>query len=520
MEHLALYRKWRPQTFEALVGQEANTRILKNAVAGNRQSHAYLFCGTRGTGKTSTARILAKALNCAQPEAGEPCNHCSSCLNITAGRSLDVFEIDAASNRGIDEVRDLLEKVHFVPAEGRFKVYIIDEAHMLTTEAFNALLKTFEEPPAHVVFILATTEPRKIPLTILSRCQRYDFRPISEDKMAGALKVIAEREAINITDDALYFLAQKAKGSMRDALSLLDQGMGAGEDLLTVESLSRILGSVLTDFWPDFLGDIAAGDIVSLFRSLDELATDGKDLRTFYSDLRELLGDIISYNGDTSKGYGKIVASCRGILEPREIVWLLRVLGEEESAFRYQRDAKVVCRFLLAKIVDGLTEGHEKIHVISGEREVKTSKDFAADTSFASDRREEVPISTKPFSEKGKEETGIAGEKGAIAEDESKMALTAEKKDAFEDKEALWSDILASVRQLSAKTFTWLSRAQLRDISDREITVYYYASDSMFRDKIQEPEHAAIVKKAIGEVTAADLEFRIIKDSEEGSLFD
>lgn len=354
MEHLALYRKWRPQNFKTIIGQDDNVRVLKNAVVSGRTTHAYLFCGTRGTGKTSTARILAKALNCEHSVDGEPCNECENCRAITAGSFMDVIEIDAASNRGIDEVRDLLEKVHFVPVKGKYKVYIIDEAHMLTTEAFNALLKTFEEPPAHVVFILATTEARKVPLTILSRCQRYDFKPINEKTLIDALSAIAKAENVAAEEDAIALLAEKAKGSMRDALSLMDQAMGT-EMIMTAAELNRLTGSVPYEFWPDFFRSIAANDLPAVFAAIDGIEEEGKDLRQFFRDFRDCAGDLISAAslGGESR-YQQILKQCASLFTPAQILEILTVCGESEIVFRYNRDGKAVCRFLMARIMRAL----------------------------------------------------------------------------------------------------------------------------------------------------------------------
>lgn len=354
MEHLALYRKWRPQNFKTIIGQDDNVRVLRNAVASGRTVHAYLFCGTRGTGKTSTARILAKALNCEHSVDGEPCNECENCRAITDGSFMDVIEIDAASNRGIDEVRDLLEKVHFVPVKGRYKVYIIDEAHMLTTEAFNALLKTFEEPPAHVVFILATTEARKVPLTILSRCQRYDFKPINEKTLITALSNIAGAENVAAEEDAIALLAEKAKGSMRDALSLMDQAMG-NEKVMTAEELNRLTGSVPYEFWPGFFRSIAGNDLPAVFAAIDGIEREGKDLRQFFRDFRDCAGDLISgAEQDGSGRYQQILKECADLFIPAQILDIITVCGESEIVFRYNRDGKAVCRFLMARIMRAL----------------------------------------------------------------------------------------------------------------------------------------------------------------------
>src|ERR1700716_961069 len=242
-EYQSLYRKYRSQTFGDLVGQEAASRALQGAIIGGRVSHAYLFSGTRGTGKTSTARLLAKAVNCLRRSAGssEPCNACDSCVQLQNGSALDLIEIDAASNRGIDEIRDLREKVNLAPALGRKKVYIIDEAHMLTTEAFNALLKTLEEPPEHVVFILCTTEANKVPLTVLGRCQQFVFRRHSEEQITSRLRHIATREEILVDEDALRLLARVAQGSMRDAIELLDHLVPLAQGRITLEGARELL---------------------------------------------------------------------------------------------------------------------------------------------------------------------------------------------------------------------------------------------------------------------------------------
>ena len=259
MSYVALYRKARPQTFEEVKGQDHIVKTLKNQVRAGRAQHAYLFCGTRGTGKTSVAKIMAKAVNCEHPVDGSPCNECASCRAIAAGNSMNVIEIDAASNNGVDNIREIVEEVRYRPTQGNFKVYIIDEVHMLSAGAFNALLKTLEEPPSYVIFILATTESGKIPTTILSRCQRYDFRRIDQETMIARMRELTERENVEAEDRALRFVARSADGSMRDALSLLDQCMAfyMGETLTYEKALSA-LGAVDTDVFGELLGEIIA----------------------------------------------------------------------------------------------------------------------------------------------------------------------------------------------------------------------------------------------------------------------
>lgn len=285
MAYIALYRKWRPQTFKDLVGQEHISRTLANAITSGHIGHAYLFAGPRGTGKTSTAKILAKALNCEHGPTPEPCGQCEQCRKIADGSSMDVFEIDAASNRGIDEIRDLRETVKFAPVDGRYKVYIIDEVHMLTTEAFNALLKTLEEPPAHVVFILATTEAHKVPPTIQSRCQRYDFKRITVEEIESRLRYITAEMKMEAEDEALAMIAIQADGGMRDALSILDQCAALAEGTITAERVRQILGLVGHDWIYKMTKALAARNVQEALQILAELLRDGKDLKQILSEL-------------------------------------------------------------------------------------------------------------------------------------------------------------------------------------------------------------------------------------------
>ncbi len=292
-----LYRKYRAQDFDHLVGQDHITKILKNAVKSGNLSHAYLFVGSRGTGKTSTARILAKAVNCLNPQKdGNPCTKCEICKAIEGGHFLDLIEIDAASNRGIDQIRELKEKIEFSPSEGKYKVYIIDEVHMLTREAFNALLKTLEEPPEHVIFILATTEPHKLPSTILSRCQRYDFRLGTEDEIRGVLKNVCKKEKIKIDKEGLELIVQNAKGSYRDALSLLDviySGQTEDPSEITAAEVRKILGIPDSTMVYYLLENLVKGNHVKSLDLISELDSKGINLQQFVASVLEMLRDIL-----------------------------------------------------------------------------------------------------------------------------------------------------------------------------------------------------------------------------------
>ncbi|MCS6844725.1 MAG: DNA polymerase III subunit gamma/tau [Caldilineales bacterium] len=290
----ALYRKWRSQTFDEVVGQEHVTRTLRNALREGRIAHAYLFSGPRGTGKTSTARLLAKAVNCLHEDAkARPDNRCEVCQAINAGAFLDLIEIDAASNRGIDEIRDLRDKVHFAPSRGRYKVYVVDEVHMLTTEAFNALLKTLEEPPPHVIFVLATTEPHRIPETVLSRCQRFDFRRIPTPEIVRHLERILEGEGRAAEPAALEMIARSAEGCMRDAISLLDQLLSYGSEVVTAAQVQAVRGTIAATAISGFVDALAGGDAAQGLRLISQLADEGVDLRQLALQLVEHLRSVL-----------------------------------------------------------------------------------------------------------------------------------------------------------------------------------------------------------------------------------
>ena len=332
MAYLALYRQWRPQTFSQMVGQTAVMETLRNQVVTGRIAHAYLFCGSRGTGKTSTAKILAKAINCEHPENGDPCGQCETCRRAENEETLDIVEIDAASNNGVDEMRELRETVKYPPQYGKYKVYIIDEVHMLSVSAFNALLKTLEEPPAHVVFILATTEPQKLPATILSRCQRFDFGRISAALIAGRLREAADGAGAEATDGALMQIARAAEGGMRDALSILDMCVGYGAKI-TEELVRDVLGTSDRGFLFRFSRAMCEEDAATVFGMIDELMRNGREPsvfgREFGAHIRALL-----------------LAKCC----PEDMAKLMEMTEEDAGEYIQQSEAFTVTR--LMKILD------------------------------------------------------------------------------------------------------------------------------------------------------------------------
>ena len=319
--YLVLARKWRPQLFEEVIGQRHITQTLQNAISQKRVAHAFLFTGARGVGKTSTARILAKALNCEKGLRINPCNQCTNCQEVTRGTSMDVIEIDGASNRGIDEIRELRENVRYTPAKSRYKIYIIDEVHMLTKEAFNALLKTLEEPPPHVIFIFATTEPHKIPATILSRCQRYDFKRIPFREVIGSLKGIVEGEEIQISQRGLLSIAQESEGSLRDAQSLLDQVIAYAGKKIHDEDIAEVLGLIDRRMLSDTIEAIADRDVERCMEVIEHVYHFGYDLQHFCRELLQYLRNLILI---------KVSQHPEGLMElPEEELMLLKKQAEK-----------------------------------------------------------------------------------------------------------------------------------------------------------------------------------------------
>ncbi|MEE1031026.1 MAG: DNA polymerase III subunit gamma/tau, partial [Ruminococcus sp.] len=359
MGYTALYRKFRPSTFEDVKGQDHIVTTLKNQIQAERIGHAFLFCGTRGTGKTSVAKILARAVNCEHPVNGSPCNECAVCKGILSGTSMNVIEIDAASNNGVDNIREIREEVAYRPTQGKYKVYIIDEVHMLSTGAFNALLKTLEEPPSYVIFILATTEAHKIPVTILSRCQRYDFHRISIDTVADRLQELMEKEQIEVEPKALRYVAKCGDGSMRDALSLLDQCIAfyLGQKL-TYDKVLEVLGTVDNDVFSNLLRKVLVGDVTGCIYILEELLTSGKELTQFVTDftwyLRNLL--LVKTSDDAEDVLDVSSENLLALKEESQMVdadtlmRYIRVLSELSNQLRYATQKRVLVEIGLIKL--------------------------------------------------------------------------------------------------------------------------------------------------------------------------
>ncbi|EGO8852101.1 DNA polymerase III subunit gamma/tau [Enterococcus faecalis] len=356
MAYQALYRVWRSQRFDDVVGQKAITQTLKNAIVQKKTSHAYLFTGPRGTGKTSAAKIFAKAINCKHSQDGEPCNVCETCVAITEGRLNDVIEIDAASNNGVEEIRDIRDKAKYAPTQAEYKVYIIDEVHMLSTGAFNALLKTLEEPPQNVIFILATTEPHKIPLTIISRTQRFDFKRISTQDIIDHMAHIMQEMALYYEEQALYVIGRAAEGGMRDALSILDQTISFSDEKVTLEDAMQVTGSLTYEMMDHYIQCCVAGDVERALEGLESILGEGKEARRFLEDLLLYCRDLLMYQQAP-----KLLAEKAGTLTeafkelatqtPAEKIYqLIQILSDTQNEIRFTNNANIYLEVATVKL--------------------------------------------------------------------------------------------------------------------------------------------------------------------------
>lgn len=358
MEYTALYREWRPKNFEDVVGQKHITITLRNQILKNRIAHAYLFCGTRGTGKTSTAKIMAKAVNCLNPQNGEPCNECAMCKSISNGTTIDVVELDAASNNGVDKIRDIIDDVKYPPQEGKYKVYIMDEVHMLSTGAVNAFLKTLEEPPERVIFILATTDPQKLPVTILSRCQRYDFKRISSEDIFQRLRLIVEQKGVFADDNSLKLIARIADGALRDALSILDQAIAMGAGKVEYDNVVSMLGLVGNDNLFRYADEVISKNVEKVIKIIDQVISEGKDVANFTKDLinhmRNLMMVKVSANPEevidsSSENIERLKEQAKK-LRIEEIMRYISILQEAVEESKWSRQGRIYLELASVKM--------------------------------------------------------------------------------------------------------------------------------------------------------------------------
>ncbi|MCJ7772607.1 MAG: DNA polymerase III subunit gamma/tau [Desulfobacterales bacterium] len=502
MSYLVFARKYRPQTFDEVVKQDHVTRTLTNAISSDRMAHAILFSGPRGTGKTTVARILAKAMNCKQGPTPVPCNQCQSCKEITSGHAVDVFEIDGASNNGVEHIRDLRENVKYMPAHSRYKIYIIDEVHMLSVSAFNALLKTLEEPPDHVMFFFATTEARKIPVTILSRCQRHDFRRIDLESISTHLMMICQKEGVKISKESISVIAHEAGGSMRDALSLLDQVIAYSEEEVSHDSILNILGVVDRKNIFAVSEAVFKGDLPVILDILDDIYDRGQNMLGFYTDLIEHFRNLIVVS--IAKKTDKLVD-----LPAHEIAMLQEqakdaspillnqvfdLLFKEEPVIRSSPNTKMAIEMIFIRIfqvkpvlpIDVLIEKIDTLR--QGVSGVPQGKIVESQAGYGGKGHEPVPENTKAL-------------------DSEKEVAERSTKTPDETLEQAWEKVLGMISEKHPSLAVSLAQCALKKISDNmmeiEINGSGYTLDMVKRDKSE-----AILKKICSQYFGRELQIK------------
>ncbi|MFF2094201.1 DNA polymerase III subunit gamma/tau [Paenibacillus sp. NPDC058174] len=536
MTHIALYRAWRPQTFQDMVGQQHIIQTLQNAIRENRVSHAYLFNGPRGTGKTTAAKVMAKAVNCERGPATEPCNECDACRGITAGHIMDVVEIDAASNRGIDEIRDIRDKVRYAPSEVRYKVYIIDEVHMLTAEAFNALLKTLEEPPGHVIFILATTEPHKLPATIISRCQRFDFRQVSLAEQSERLIQICREEGIDADEDAISYIARLSEGGMRDAISLLEQVSAFGNSRITLEAAVDVTGGMAAEQFYELAEAVRDRNVAAVLPLVESLTQAGKSADKCMENLiyyfRDLLVLKLAPQGAVTERVvdAERFRSMAEAFSPERLFKMIDTLNRYQSDMKHASQPQTLFEVALMKLCTGDSEGasssshaaagagapagaspaagemqrlRQQIEVLERKLEqVLQNGGAAAGGGQAGDGGQSRSAGNRQPSAGGRGGFGAAG--GVrLASVKLDPYLASAGSPASGQVRMKWSEVLQRVKEARITVHAWLVDGEPVAATDDSVLVAF--KNTMHRETTEKPAHRDIIERVLQDVIGKPL---------------
>lgn len=526
MAFKALYRRFRPKTFDDVVGQEHITRVLKNQILNDNIAHAYLFSGTRGTGKTSTAKIFARAVNCIDNNTGNPCNACEVCRSILDDNIMDVVEMDAASNNSVDDIRDLKEKVKYPPSKGRYKVYIIDEVHMLSKGAFNALLKTLEEPPSHLIFILATTEPQKLPATILSRCQRYDFKRITVKEIVTTMKNICDELNIEVEERGLQLIARNSDGAMRDALSILDQCISFADEKVSYEYILELLGTVNSDIIFDMTDSIIEKDLEKSLKTVDELIIIGKDIHQFIKDMinhfrnlmvskaSDKLNDIIDGTEETIERF-KIQSQN---IELSRIIAIIKLLSEAEVNSKWSSEPRIILETTIMKMLSPEldTSVDSLLARISNlESAVKRGKIVV----------EEKLEDTNTKSNIAKTVSKQVTKKETIKKEEDKKEEIIINKEINEnidinDVMKIWPDMMKKIKTEKISIQALLSEGIPHDIEGNTLYVLFKDGFGFHKDAVNKDDNKKYIENTLNNILSSNMNIRFMMEDEVGKKED
>lgn len=519
----ALYRKWRPQMWEKVVGQDHIVQTLKNAIRTNRVGHAYLLSGPRGTGKTTTARLLAKAVNCLHEDPGQrPCNECSNCLALNQNRFMDLIEIDAASNTSVDDVRDLREKIGFSPSTGRFKVYIIDEVHMLSTAAFNALLKTLEEPPAHAIFVLATTEVHKIPATVLSRCQRHEFRRIPVVTIVDLLKELVEKESLSIDEETLYLIARQSTGAMRDAISLLDQLTSTG-DKITLETAQQVLGTATNQAVIDLVKMIHDKDACNALNQLHKALDSGTDPRQFARQMVDYLRGLMLIKLGDERSID-VTDEIRKIMKDQSVDISLEILTELVKLFntaanesRLAWQPSLALELAIAQSVQ-LVENGQRIEVSpTTEKETQKSPSKKETKSQHNEDEKEKPDTKKEIKKVFEEPLIVESPDEGNLEVETQAKGSESKISIVEVREAL-NEVKNLIRNYRKNTEALLASARNFTIKKGVVLIGYQSP--VLKERLEKGDHQEIIQRAFSHVLGKEVKVRAVLINSKSNVAD
>ena len=518
MAYTALYREWRPKTFNDVVGQEHITTTLKNQILNNRIAHAYLFCGTRGTGKTSTAKVFAKALNCLNLQDGEPCNECEMCRKINDGLAIDVTELDAASNNGVDKIRDIIDDVKYPPQEARYKVYIMDEVHMLSAGAVNAFLKTLEEPPSNVIFILATTDPQKLPITILSRCQRFDFKRINNNEITARLRKIVDDQNVLADERSLNLIARVSDGAMRDSLSILDQAISMGNGNVEYNTVVSMLGLVTNEHLFNLANAVIQRSVEKSIEIIESVIYSGKDIYLFIKDLishyRNLLMAKVTNNPeevlDMSEENIALIKEQSARLRAEEIMRCIRILQEAENNAKLSKQARLYCELAVIKMCKIEYDTSNEVMLTRLNKLEESLKNGSIKVSVASNEIEGInknkQVSNKPSTKKAT----ITQPVEAIIIENSDSKIT------INDVQKAWRDILERFkarREMIISSLIMIGKPI--NCSNGVITIEFDEQNEFAKNRLSEAKNRDIINEVFFEIFREKVKVNFVVESDD-----